>query len=106
MNDLGIAAYFPDGTLCHTEKKLRYYCRHHHCLPEKFEITKSPIWQFDEDIPITANTKSILAIKSNKNIEKYFSIDNLGKPLLTKLSDNDLKFFDEEDWTDKDYIDL
>lgn len=34
LNDLGVDPYFPDGTLCHTEGKKKYYCLQHHCLPE------------------------------------------------------------------------
>jgi hypothetical protein len=34
LNDLGVSPYFPDGTWCHREKNLNYYCLHHHCLPE------------------------------------------------------------------------
>lgn len=34
LNDLGISAYLPDGTLCHRKNNQNYYCMHHHCLPE------------------------------------------------------------------------
>lgn len=34
LNDLGVSPYFPDGTWCHREGSLNYYCLQHHCLPE------------------------------------------------------------------------
>lgn len=40
LNDLGVSPYFPDGTWCHREGSLNYYCLQHHCLPEVF------LWYF------------------------------------------------------------
>jgi hypothetical protein len=34
LNKLGIDGYFPDGTWCHREGNVDYYCLHHHCLPQ------------------------------------------------------------------------
>lgn len=34
LNKLGIDGYFPDGTWCHREGSVDYYCLYHHCLPE------------------------------------------------------------------------
>lgn len=34
LNNLGIDGYFPDGTWCHREGNVDYYCLHHHCLPQ------------------------------------------------------------------------
>nr|XP_012217909.1 PREDICTED: A disintegrin and metalloproteinase with thrombospondin motifs 7-like [Linepithema humile] len=36
----GVNPYFPDGTLCHTERNQNYYCRKHHCLPENYTFGK------------------------------------------------------------------
>lgn len=37
LNKLGIDGYFPDGTWCHREGSVDYYCLYHHCLPEVVE---------------------------------------------------------------------
>lgn len=34
LNDLGTDPYFPDGTWCHNDGLINYYCLQHHCLPE------------------------------------------------------------------------
>lgn len=40
LNDLGVNPYYPDGTLCHQEGNEKFYCIHHHCLPEvKFQLS-------------------------------------------------------------------
>lgn len=33
LNELGLNPYYPDGTLCHSEGKVRYYCINARCLP-------------------------------------------------------------------------
>ena len=34
LNDFDVSPYFPDGTRCHEENGLNYYCIQRHCLPE------------------------------------------------------------------------
>lgn len=34
LNDMGVNAYFPDGTWCHGDSSGSYYCQQRHCLPE------------------------------------------------------------------------
>lgn len=42
LNELGVNPYYPDGTLCHQEGNEKFYCIHHHCLPEvKFYLSYS-----------------------------------------------------------------
>lgn len=34
LNEFGVNPYFPDGTLCHRDKNINYYCIKAHCLPD------------------------------------------------------------------------
>ncbi|KAJ8935149.1 hypothetical protein NQ314_012967, partial [Rhamnusium bicolor] len=102
LNDLGVTPYFPDGTWCHREKNLNYYCIQHHCLPENFKFTKSD--GTGEDIPFSQNAYPLHEIP--QEIKDYFSLGPNGKPIKTTLSTGSNKPPREEDWETKDYIEV
>lgn len=75
----GIDAFFPDGTLCHSEgSSSNYYCRKHLCLPESERGGRA-----DEAAPnnlvINLNADPAPDAKPPEEIVKYFTIDDSGK---------------------------
>ncbi|CAH1116620.1 unnamed protein product [Phaedon cochleariae] len=101
LNDLGLSAYFPDGTWCHRENDINYYCVQHHCLPENFKFTKSS--DILEDFSFLQNARPSLDIP--QDIRDYLSLDQNGKPIKTTLSEIDPKPKDE-DWETNDYVEV
>ncbi|KAL3288422.1 hypothetical protein HHI36_002868, partial [Cryptolaemus montrouzieri] len=104
LNDLGISPYFPDGTLCHREKNMNYFCMHHHCLPESFVFTKSSnslIFSLGDDVPFSQNAHPHEIVPPE--IKTYLSVDSMGKPLMTNLGSTQLK---NQDWETNDYIEI
>ena len=57
LNDLGVDAYFPDGTWCHHDSQQSYYCLRHHCLPESFKFSKTEWPQFGDDLSWVGNAQ-------------------------------------------------
>ncbi|XP_012522620.3 A disintegrin and metalloproteinase with thrombospondin motifs 3-like, partial [Monomorium pharaonis] len=109
LNDLGLNPYFPDGTWCHTEEDQEYFCRQHHCLPENFRIGKqlSIHWYKDK------NENEELGSQNAQNrfgiadrVIKYLASGPNGLPLLTSVSYGIASPFGEDEWDDKDYIEL
>ncbi|XP_018574479.1 A disintegrin and metalloproteinase with thrombospondin motifs adt-2-like [Anoplophora glabripennis] len=100
LNDLGVSPYFPDGTWCHREKNLNFYCIQHHCLPENFKFTKSEVG--GDDIPFSQNAHPLQEIP--QEIKDYFSLGPNGKPIRTTL--HSAKQPKEEDWETNDYIEI
>ncbi|XP_045483108.1 A disintegrin and metalloproteinase with thrombospondin motifs adt-2-like [Harmonia axyridis] len=103
LNDLGISAYLPDGTLCHRKNNQNYYCMHHHCLPENFEFAKSASFVFGlgNDVPFSQNAHPNKVVPPE--IEGYFSVDSNGNPLMVSLGSTKLR---NEDWESNDYIEI
>lgn len=107
LNDLGVDAYFPDGTLCHHDSLQNFYCLRHHCLPESFRFTKTDSDWLDlgEDVPWIGNA-SPREEPRNEELMKYLSLDPLGeKPLSNRLRPGDVSWKDG-DWTNKDFLPL
>ncbi|XP_063905245.1 A disintegrin and metalloproteinase with thrombospondin motifs adt-2-like [Zophobas morio] len=102
LNDLGVSPYFPDGTWCHREKNLNYYCLHHHCLPENFQFSKVDFLDTLEDFPFSQNAGPLSAIPPA--IKSYFSLSPDGKPLKTVLRPHETNSPKEEDWETDDYV--
>ncbi|XP_031329539.1 A disintegrin and metalloproteinase with thrombospondin motifs adt-1-like [Photinus pyralis] len=59
LHVLGLSPYFPDGTWCHSDRNVNYFCRQHLCVPEVRERVshfvpispqKSPILEPNVDI--------------------------------------------------------
>lgn len=107
LNDIGVDAYFPDGTWCHNDGRKNYYCVQHHCLPENFQLGKAinNIWALGEDIPIPGNAIPYSA-DFKEILTKYLSLDNNGRPLLTHIDDNDVNIYLDEDWKNDDYLEI
>ncbi|XP_037913532.1 A disintegrin and metalloproteinase with thrombospondin motifs adt-2-like isoform X2 [Hermetia illucens] len=108
LNDLGLDAYFPDGTWCHSDSSSNYYCQQHHCLPEGFQFGKFNVWAFSEDVPISNNANPNPMKPMNAKIRDYLSLDKFGKPLRTVLKPEDIdEIMRNEVWTDDlDYRDM
>ncbi|XP_058814760.1 A disintegrin and metalloproteinase with thrombospondin motifs adt-1-like [Topomyia yanbarensis] len=106
LNDLGIDSYFPDGTLCHSDGTLNYYCQQHHCLPENFKSSKISIWTLTEDIPISGNALPQRTRYLDNELFKYLSIDSDGKPLIAQWNYNPVPHEDDGEWPDIDYREL
>lgn len=106
LNDLGLDPYLPDGTWCHAEDGQDYYCRQHHCLPESFRFGKKlpkgshPREDAEELGPQNAHNNL-----PNRFI-KYLTSGPTGLPLLTSVSRGIASPPDEDEWIDKDYIEL
>lgn len=111
LNDLGLDPYFPDGTWCHTEEGQDYFCRRHHCLPENFLFgKKSRNHRGHEDGDVEddelgpQNARNRLEIADR--LVKYLTLGPDGLPLLTSVSRGIAAPPDEDEWIDKDYIEL
>ncbi|XP_029680560.1 A disintegrin and metalloproteinase with thrombospondin motifs adt-2 isoform X2 [Formica exsecta] len=106
LNDLGLDPYLPDGTWCHAEEGRDYFCRQHHCLPENFLFgKKSPIkdYRYEEELgPQNAGNQ----FGSTDRLVKYLTSGPDGLPLLTSVSRDITSSPDEDEWIDKDYIEL
>ncbi|RZB39497.1 Sod Cu, Reprolysin, Pep M12B propep and/or HMA domain containing protein [Asbolus verrucosus] len=103
LNDLGASPYFPDGTWCHREKNLNYYCLHHHCLPENFHFSKVDVFDgMGGDVSFSQNARPFAVIPPE--IKPYFSLGADGKPLKTVLKPHETKNPKEEDWETDDYV--
>ena len=130
LNDLNIDPYFPDGTWCHNDGQINYYCVQHHCLPEVknyfihhfniliitislMKINKNKFQNFkftkgiftSDDVSILQNAPPKQLPKSD-DVLKYFSIDSNKKPLLTTLKPEIYVPSNDDDWFDKDYLEL
>ncbi|KAL0279016.1 UNVERIFIED_CONTAM: hypothetical protein PYX00_000661 [Menopon gallinae] len=102
LNDLGTDPYFPDGTWCHNDGLTNYYCLQHHCLPENFKYVKG---SFQEDVAFSQNAAPKTTKPSNELLH-YLGLDLNGKPLLTTLMPSQANPTFEDDWTDKDYLEV
>lgn len=116
LNDLGLDPYFPDGTWCHAEEGQDYFCRQHHCLPENFRFGQkfgggSPkVYRYegeDENEELgPQNAHNRLGIVDRSSVIKYLTSGPDGIPLLTSVSRGIASPFGEDEWIDKDYIEL
>lgn len=110
LNDLGLDPYFPDGTWCHTEEGQDYFCRQHHCLPENFRFGKKlpRVYRYedvDENEELgPQNAQNRLGIADR--FIKYLTSGPDGLPLLTSVSRGIAFPLGEDEWIDKDYIEL
>lgn len=50
LNDMGVNAYFPDGTWCHSDSSGSYYCQQRHCLPEARSSWLSALGRLNFDL--------------------------------------------------------
>ncbi|XP_049961994.1 A disintegrin and metalloproteinase with thrombospondin motifs adt-2-like [Schistocerca serialis cubense] len=103
LNDMGVDPYFPDGTWCHNEAGVNYYCQQHHCLPETGRMGKS--LPPSEDVPLPQNAPPKPGPIPDELL-RYLSVGPDGKPLLTTLSPGSTKPPPDEDWADHDYREL
>ncbi|XP_033324352.2 ADAMTS metallopeptidase stall [Megalopta genalis] len=107
LNDLGLDPYYPDGTWCHAEQGQNYFCRQHHCLPENFRFGKTTLkgrlWDDAQFGPQNAHKDGL---HLDDQVIKYFSLGPDGRPLLTSLSGGIGFPPDEDEWIDKDYVEL
>lgn len=107
LNDIGIDPYFPDGTWCHTEQNVDYYCRQHHCLPDSFRFGKElGKHNIEEELNLGPQNARPGKHKLSEQLIKYLSLGPDGQPLLTTLPPNTGGSLDDDDWTDRDYIEL
>lgn len=106
LNDLGLDPYLPDGTWCHVEEGRDYFCRRHHCLPENFLFEKkspSKDYRYEEELgPQNAGNR----LGSVNRLVKYLTTGPDGLPLLTSVSRDVTSPSGEDEWIDKDYIEL
>ncbi|XP_076234848.1 ADAMTS metallopeptidase stall [Calliopsis andreniformis] len=107
LNDLGLDPYFPDGTWCHAEEGRNYFCRQHHCLPESFRFEKTLLKdrRYD-DIRFGPQNAHPNGLHLDDQVIKYHSLGPDGLPLLTSLSHSIGLPPDEDEWIDKDYVEL
>ncbi|KAJ8957643.1 hypothetical protein NQ318_017534, partial [Aromia moschata] len=103
LNDLGVTPYFPDGTWCHKEKDLNYYCIQHHCLPENFQLTKIDDL-VDDDLSFAQNAYPINEIP--QEIKDYLSLTASGKPIKNTLSFGSATPPKDDVWETQDYIEI
>lgn len=107
LNDLGLDPYFPDGTWCHAEEGQNYFCRQHHCLPENFRFEKNLLKDRQhDDIEFGPQNAHPNGLRLDDQVVKYLSLGPDGLPLLTSLSHSIGFPPDEEEWIDKDYVEL
>ncbi|KAK2583028.1 hypothetical protein KPH14_009070 [Odynerus spinipes] len=106
LNDLGLDPYFPDGTWCHEEGGQNYFCRQHHCLPEDFRFAKTLLYDNKDEILLGPQNARPDNQKPSNRLTKYLSLGLDGLPLLTSLPPNIDLPPDDDEWIDKDYIDL
>ncbi|XP_076656979.1 ADAMTS metallopeptidase stall [Halictus rubicundus] len=107
LNDLGLDPYFPDGTWCHAEQGQQYFCRQHHCLPESFRFGKTITnGRSSDDRLFGPQNAHKDGLRLDDQVIKYFSLGPDGRPLLTSLSRGIGFPPGEDEWIDKDYVEL
>uniref|UniRef100_A0A182NNU2 Peptidase M12B domain-containing protein n=1 Tax=Anopheles dirus TaxID=7168 RepID=A0A182NNU2_9DIPT len=106
LNDLGVDAYFPDGTLCHQEMGTNYFCQQHHCLPENFKTSKISIWTITDDIPVAGNALPFDTDFLDSAILNYLSLDRNTIPLTGTWALKPEQLPNDDQWVDQDYLDL
>ncbi|CAL7949928.1 unnamed protein product [Xylocopa violacea] len=108
LNDLGLDPYFPDGTWCHSDEVgQNYFCRQHHCLPESFRFEKTLMKdRQNDDTRFGPQNAHAGGLRLDDQVIKYFSLGPDGLPLLTSLPHGIGFPPDEDEWIDKDYIEL
>jgi len=110
LNDLGLDPYFPDGTWCHAEEGQDYFCRQHHCLPENFRFGKKlpKIYRYEDDNEELGpqNAQNRFGFVDRSSVIKYLTSGPDDIPLLTSVSRGIASPFGEDEWIDKDYIEL
>lgn len=107
LNDLGLDPYFPDGTWCHTQEGQNYFCRQHHCLPENFHFEKMLLNdRQNDDAEFSSQNALAREIRLNDQVIKYLSLGSDRLPFLTSFPYNIIFPQDENEWIDKDYIEL
>lgn len=107
LNDLGLDPYFPDGTWCHTEEGQDYFCRQHHCLPESFRTGKKlSVYRYENENEELGPQNAHNRFKIADQFIKYLTLGPDGLPLLTSVSYGIASPFSEDEWIDKDYIEL
>ncbi|XP_031825468.2 ADAMTS metallopeptidase stall [Nomia melanderi] len=109
LNDLGLDPYFPDGTWCHAEQGQNYFCRQHHCLPENFRFEKTttpPSGRQRDDALFGPQNAHPGGLRLDEQVIKYLSLGPDGLPLLTSLPHGIGFPPDDDEWIDKDYVEL
>lgn len=124
LNDLGLDAYFPDGTWCHEEKGEDYYCMRHHCLPESFRFTEKltdvSLWanrEFpsdhvlgDDDFNLfdigPQNAGAVRKMKEELINHLTVKVQNSKKSTKLRVKSATVTSDEEEEEEDKDYIEL
>ncbi|RLU15801.1 hypothetical protein DMN91_011557 [Ooceraea biroi] len=108
LNDLGLDPYFPDGTWCHAEDGQDYFCRQHHCLPESFRFGKKlPRERHeDEDAEELGPQNARNRLGTSDRFIKYLALGPSDLPLLTSVSRDVASPLGEDEWIDKDYVEL
>ncbi|XP_034237574.1 A disintegrin and metalloproteinase with thrombospondin motifs adt-1-like [Thrips palmi] len=108
LNDMGVDAYFPDGTWCHGDSSGSYYCQQRHCLPEGFQISKLThwLWQTD-DVPVPQNALPHPdAFPHPPLLLSYLGLGADGRPLLDQLPPGAATPPPDDAWSDRDYVEL
>ncbi|XP_055372046.1 A disintegrin and metalloproteinase with thrombospondin motifs adt-1-like [Condylostylus longicornis] len=107
LNEIGINAYFPDGTWCNSQGGQNYYCLQHHCLPENFQFNKHTFIDLSEDVPISgnANPSPLRSVTFSSKLIDYLSLDAKGKPIRTHITKEDVKelWAKEKGFKDNDF---
>ncbi|EFN82273.1 A disintegrin and metalloproteinase with thrombospondin motifs 16 [Harpegnathos saltator] len=110
LNDFGLDPYFPDGTWCHAEEGRDYFCRQHHCLPEDFLFGKKSRGdrqrEGDAEVEELGPQNAWNRLGIADRFIKYLASGPDGLPLLTSISRGIASPPGEDEWIDKDYIEL
>ncbi|KAJ1524302.1 hypothetical protein ONE63_010813 [Megalurothrips usitatus] len=107
LNDMGVNAYFPDGTWCHGDSSGSYYCQQRHCLPEGFQISKVSHWLGTDDVPMPQNAlPHSPALPHPPLLLSYLGLGADGRPLLDQLPPGAATPPPDDAWSDRDYVEL
>ncbi|KAE8744445.1 hypothetical protein FOCC_FOCC008920 [Frankliniella occidentalis] len=106
LNDMGVNAYFPDGTWCHSDSSGAYYCQQRHCLPEGFQLSKLSHWQWQtDDVPVPQNALPH-GLPPPALLLSYLGLGADGRPLLEQLPPGAATPPPDDAWSDRDYVEL
>jgi len=102
LNDLPLSPFFPDGTLCHEEGGVKYYCQKNTCLEKDSRVAKSDTP--DLDLLQNAAPEGDGDRETPGELAKYFSLDDDFKAIGGEFGvDKDGETRDD-DWV-VDYLD-
>ena len=91
----GINLFFPDGTKCHNDGSMNYYCLKHQCIPA--DQSRTPRADLQKPVDIFQNALPNDDNSAGQEVEDFFTADDSGNPKINTLPASNKDIDDEFD---------